>query len=261
MRIRPYLALAAIVGLVIAACTATTTEEPSPSPAATAAVAAPTAAPTPKMPVAAALVRSVDAADKQKLPATKVSITLKGGYASHDNDKVITSGLSNVPVGTDVFLEGIATDPSNVKVTSWKWTLEAPAFSKAKLDNDASRTPRFVADRSGPYVVKLTATNEKGDKISSELTVNAGVYAGVETCATCHNGSVQPDMVGKWQQTNHARKLETTFASYTADRDYCLQCHVTGYNESDTARGFDDRARASGWDPTKGSVTGWLIGM
>jgi predicted CXXCH cytochrome family protein len=264
-RIRPHLIVAAILGLVIAACIGTTTTEPSASPSPPAKAAAATPAPTPPMPVMAALVRAVGAKDKQVLPEKRVTITLHGGYAYHDNDKIVTSGLSNAPVGTDVFLEGISKDPKDVKITSWKWTLEPPAFSKTKLDSDTAQRPRFVADRAGAYVVRVTATNEKGEKISSQLTVNAGVYAGVETCATCHNGSVQPDMVGKWQQTGHARQLDIAWSMYKdytpRGSDYCIQCHTTGYNESDQARGWDDRARAAGWDPTKGSAQEWLVGL
>ncbi len=244
--------LVATATLIIGACT-TSTPQPSPSPS-------PAAASAPPMPAVAALVRSVGAADNIVYPDKKVSITLHAGYATHDNDNVTTSGLRNVGVGTDVFLEGVAKDAHDVKVTSWKWGLEAPAFSKAKLDTTDPRRPRFTADRPGTYTVTATATNEKGDATTSEITVNAGVYAGVETCATCHNGSVQPDIVGEWQQTNHARKLETTYASYSATSDYCIQCHNTGYNEADSAKGFDDRARASGWDPSQGSLTEYLVG-
>lgn len=257
-RIRPHFVIGATIALVVAAC-ATSTPETSPSPS-VGPGASPAAASAPPMPAVAALVRSVGAADKIVYPEKKVSITLHAGYATHDNDKVATSGLSNVPVGTSVFLEGVSKDANDVKVTSWKWELATPAFSAAKLDMKDPRRPSFVADRAGEYTVKATATNEKGEATTSELTVNAGVYAGVETCATCHNGSVQADVVGQWQQTNHARKLETTFASYSATSDYCIQCHTTGFNEADSARGFDDRARASGWDPSQGSVTEFLVG-
>ena len=245
----------AVAGMLLAgACT-------TPPPTTHAAVPTPTAAPTPPMPAVAGRVRAVTAADKIAYPSQKVAITLTGGYASHGSNMEVTSGLSNVPVGTDVFLEGISTDASGVKVTSWKWTLEPPAFSAAKLDVSDPQHPRFNADRVGRYSVTATATNEKGVATKSTIVVNAGVYAGEALCATCHNGSVQPDMVGQWEQTNHARHMDLAYASYSATSDYCIQCHTTGYNEADTARGFDDRAKAAGWDPTKGSLVAYLAGQ
>ncbi len=235
--------------------------QPTAGTLAQAAVVAP--APTPTLapnPAVAGRVHAVVAADKQVLPDNHVSITLHAGYATHDNDKATTSGLSNVPVGTPVYLEGIGSDAHDVKVTAWQWQLSAPAFSAAKLDNARAQYPSFTADRAGTYQLRVTATNEKGEATTSSFTVNAGVYAGAQSCATCHSGSVQPDMVSAWQQTNHARKVETTYASYSATSDYCIQCHTTGYNEADKARGFDDRAVASGWDSSQGSLTEWLVG-
>ncbi|MDE3194575.1 MAG: hypothetical protein KGN00_12920, partial [Chloroflexota bacterium] len=252
--VAPAITLAAAAMFVIAACT-TSTPTPSPSPTAQSAAA------TPPMPAVAGRVRAVTAADKIPYPSQKVSITLTGGYASHGNNMEVTSGLSNVAVGTDVFLEGIASDEKGVKVTSWKWSLEPPAFSAAKLDVSDPQHPRFNADRVGRYTIKATATNEKGAATTSTIVVNAGVYAGEALCATCHNGSVQPDMVGQWQQSNHARQLDFAYASYSATSDYCIQCHTTGYNEADTARGFDDRAKAAGWDPAKGSLAAFLTGQ
>ncbi len=252
--IRSAITLAAAVTILAAACT-TSTPIPSPTPTTQA------AAPTPPMAAVAGRVRAVTAADNIPYPSQKVAITLTGGYASHGNNMEVTSGLSNVAVGTDVFLEGISTDANGVKITSWKWALEPPAFSAAKLDVSDPQHPRFNADRVGRYTVTATATNEKGVATTSTISVNAGVYAGEALCATCHNGSVQPDMVGKWEETNHARHMDLAYASYSATSDYCIQCHTTGYNETDTARGFDDRAKAAGWDPTKGSLAAFLTGQ
>lgn len=103
----------------------------------------------------------------------------------------------------------------------------------------------------------VTATNAKGATLSTRLTVNAGKYAGVELCATCHSGNVMPDVVSEWRQTGHATKMEDFYGSYSPTSDYCIGCHTTGYNEQDTAGGFDEKAVAAGWDKSK-SVTAWL---
>ncbi|MDE3192806.1 MAG: hypothetical protein KGN00_03865 [Chloroflexota bacterium] len=255
---RPILALAAVVVIAVGAYVVSTSIRPvaTPPPTATQAAVA-----SPPMPAVAGRVRAVTAADKIPYPSQKVAITLTSGYASHGNNMQVTSGLSNVPVGTDVFLEGISKDETGAKVTSWKWTLEPPAFSAAKLDVSDPQHPRFNADRVGRYSIVVTATNEKGVATKSTIVVNAGVYAGEALCATCHNGSVQPDIVGQWEETNHARHMDLAYASYSATSDYCIQCHTTGYNEADTARGFDDRAKAAGWDPTKGSLAAYLTGQ
>ncbi|MBI4201266.1 MAG: carboxypeptidase regulatory-like domain-containing protein [Chloroflexi bacterium] len=185
--------------------------------------------------------------------------TLKGDAPTHNENRNVTSSLPNVGVGTYVYLQGRETDAAEKKITAWAWKVVGPGESEVKVEDATSRTPRFLADRVGKYEVTVTTTSEEAKKASSSLEVYAGTYVGAATCTACHSGSVKEDAYSKWAATGHATKLITTFPSYTPERDYCIGCHTTGYNETDKANGFDDLAKQAGWDPAKISLTGWLI--
>lgn len=197
-------------------------------------------------------------ADKEIYPANKVAITLTGGYASHDNEKIITSGLPNIGVGTYAYLESQKTDASGAKITAWQWSLQPPMNSVAKLNSNNTQTVRFLADRAGKYTVTLTATNEKGVTSTSSKDVYAGRYAGVQKCAACHSGNIMPDMVTPWSATGHATKFEDFYGSYSKTSDYCARCHTVGYDETADNGGFDDAMKTLGWSPDKGSVLSYL---
>lgn len=184
--------------------------------------------------------------------------TLKGDAPTHNENRIVTSGLPNVGVGTYVYMGGRDKDAADKKITAWEWKVVGPGESEVKMENPTSQRPRFKADKIGKYEVTVTTTNEEGKKASSSEEVYAGTYVGATTCATCHSGSVKDDTYSEWLNTGHATKLQTAFASYTPERDYCIGCHTTGYNETDKAGGFDDLAKQAGWDPSKVSLTGWL---
>jgi hypothetical protein len=210
-------------------------------------------------PFALAKVRGVTPWDEEVYPDSKVWITLQGGYAYHDNEKIITAGLNSVGVGSYVYLQGASKDGAGKEVSSWSWELiDKPMQSTAALENAATQYPRLLTDKPGTYTIKLTVTNVDGETSSSSLKVYAGSYVGAEVCASCHSGSVMPDVVTSWQETGHATKLEDFYFMYSEERDYCIGCHSTGYNEADSAAGFDDLAKQAGWDPATGSLVKWL---
>ncbi|MCL4436061.1 MAG: cytochrome c3 family protein [Thaumarchaeota archaeon] len=203
-------------------------------------------------------IRGIIPGDKEIYPNKQVAITLTGGYPSHDNEKITTSGLPNVGVGTYVYIEGQKIDLNDVKFTSWTWKLTPPANSKATLDNNSTQFTRFKADVIGRYTITATAINEKGEKFTSSRDVYAGKYAGVTKCASCHSGSIMPDKISEWAATGHATKFETTYGSYSKARDYCVRCHTVGFDETADNGGFDDAVRTLGWSPENGSVMAFL---
>ncbi len=85
-----------------------------------------------------------------------------------------------------------------------------------------------------------------------------GGYLGVDTCEKCHDGSFMPDVVSTWQKTGHATKFEDSFGSYSEARPYCIPCHTTGYDEENDNGGFDDLARAAGWNPAEENIGSWV---
>ncbi len=183
----------------------------------------------------------------------KAAITLSAGYAQKDNDKMVTNGLTKVPVGTHVYLKSNSVGEGEKEINAWSWSLETPSGSTATIENADTKNPRFLADRAGKYVATLIATDSDGKRASSELEITAARYLGGDWCASCHNGSVMPDMVSKWQETGHATKFVDTYGSYSATSDYCVRCHTVGYDETDKAGGFDDAVKLAGYDLSKGS--------
>ncbi len=205
-------------------------------------------------------VRSISGStgDQEVFPNKQTAITLNAGYGTSNNNLIITSGLNNVPVGTFVYLQGRDADASGAKITAWAWTVTGPREKQVTVENGSTQLPRFMADEEGRYEVTITATNDKTAKESSSFEVYAGHYVGASNCITCHSGSVMPDTVTSFKETGHADKFQATYASYSAKSDYCIRCHTTGYDETSKAGGFAAAAKQAGWDPTKGSVAGWL---
>ncbi|MBI2917430.1 MAG: carboxypeptidase regulatory-like domain-containing protein [Chloroflexi bacterium] len=214
---------------------------------------------SPSEPFSAGMPRAVsgtrDPKSTEILPDKKVAITLTKGYGYQNSNKIVTSGLDKVPVGTFAYLAGKDHDGAEKKITAWSWTLlEKPAGSQAALENANTQFPRFLADKAGRYEVEGAYTNEAGAKASYNIEVTADTYAGVTACIRCHNGSSMPDVASEWQQTRHALVVTEAFTRYSKDSDYCFRCHTTGYDETSNAGGFDDAARtALGWDPAKES--------
>ncbi|MBI2857430.1 MAG: carboxypeptidase regulatory-like domain-containing protein, partial [Chloroflexi bacterium] len=199
---------------------------------------------------------------KDTYPGGQLRLTthyaLAGQPLTHGENLITTSGMSNVAVGSYVFPQARDADEAGKKLTGFSWAVVGPGESKVPVDGANTQTPRFKAEKTGRYEVILTATIEDGKNETSSLEVYASSYIGAQACITCHSGSVMFDQLSTWQQTGHATKLQDTYNSYTPERDYCIACHTTGYDEADKANGFDDQAKLMGWDPSKRSLTAWL---
>ncbi|MEE8174059.1 MAG: carboxypeptidase regulatory-like domain-containing protein [Dehalococcoidia bacterium] len=175
--------------------------------------------------------------------------------------KVAGVGLRSVGVGSTVELEGKDEDAHGNAIAAWAWEVSGPRGVEVELDDATSQTLSFVAAEAGKYEVKIAVTLEDGTTESSTVTINAGTYVGVETCASCHSGSLMPDMVSAWNESGHATKFEDTFARYSEGADYCIACHTTGYNEDADNGGFDDLAKAAGWDSEAENIGAWVKKM
>ncbi len=205
-------------------------------------------------------IRGVMAVDNEIYPDKQVAITLKNGYGYSDNNKIITSGLPSVGVGNYIYFEGLSKTLTGEKITSWSWKVTPPITSTAKIENNQTQYPRLKTDAIGRYVVTVTVKTEKGTELTSSREVYAGRWAGAQTCASCHSGSVMPDKVSSWAQTGHATKFEAFYGSYAVGRDYCARCHTVGYDETADNGGFDDAMRTIGWTPEQSSAIQWLKG-
>ncbi len=186
-----------------------------------------------------------------------------------------TSGLA-----TTVYLTGAATDKNGTTITAWSWditgavALVAPAVTLESTnsgDSTAVRTwvssamtrwVRFRPMRPGTYTVTLTVVSSDQTVSNNSVDISVGSFVGQQACVSCHS---EPDIVGvnkavyeDYLQTDHASAFITTYDN-PAYRDLCLPCHVTGYDESATNNGFDDRLRNAGW--TTGSAVDYLKGL
>ncbi|QEM69482.1 cytochrome C554 [Geobacter sp. FeAm09] len=54
----------------------------------------------------------------------------------------------------------------------------------------------------------------------------ADEYAGVETCAGCHE-----ELVAGWKTTRHAKAFATLQKKHQETLGHCLKCHVTGFEK------------------------------
>jgi len=166
------------------------------------------------------------------------------GVSPRDADEDLTgffdltyNGLTNVGVETKIYLLG----EGNVTFTTPTWTLTSqPATSVAALGTvlNADTNMQYISftpDVAGKYVIEFADGAE-----TAEITINAGLYLGLETanCVLCHT-----EYVDMWSETGHAdmleRGLEGTLSSHYGEG--CISCHTTGFDANANNDGFDDR--------------------
>jgi hypothetical protein len=153
-------------------------------------------------------------------------------------------GLLNVGKETKMFFKGHFED-STLLAPVWTLFIK-PVTSVAVLgatkDMDAStQIASLIPDVVGTYKVAFT-----DGMFSDTLTINAGLYLGVEggavNCIGCHNTSIWDYKYDKWLGTGHSDMLERglngTLSSHYAG--YCIGCHTTGFDPDADNDGFDD---------------------
>ncbi|HUZ05893.1 MAG TPA: cytochrome c3 family protein, partial [Candidatus Paceibacterota bacterium] len=187
-------------------------------------------------------------------------------------DTEVSGGLLNVGVGQPVYLEAdVNLAIPAADITSVTWTLNsAPMGSKAALTTSplganvpvyqpsdqlvsqvAGRT-LLRPDLAGSYTVTATVVSASEGTTNLTLTITAGTYMGINTCALCHSGGqIAENKVVPWQGTLHATMFSEAIdglksSHYNAS---CIRCHTVGYDTNTNAvnGGFDDVAAALGW--------------
>lgn len=195
-----------------------------------------------------ARVKAIEYDDHQVYPDELVAITLAGGYGTHENNLIRTSGVNNVGIQEYVYFEGRENNRDGNPITSYSWALtHSPFDSTVELENANTRMPRLRPDLTGLYTVTLTAADAGGAVQTTSVDVHASTYVGIANCASCHTGNVMPDIMTGFMNTGHSTKFLVTFARYSATSDYCVRCHTLGYDETADNGGFDDAARRQGW--------------
>ncbi len=155
----------------------------------------------------------------------------------------VASGISNVPVGLPVLLQG-------KDQASYDWMLTLPGGSNAALMDASGRNPEFTPDVMGQYSVRVTDL-ATGDPVT--LVIYAGTWQGVivgqdadnrpvvnQQCLNCHNGTIAPDEFTPWKQTGHAEIFTNMLDTNTHYGEGCFACHTVGFNPEGANGGFDD---------------------
>ncbi len=171
------------------------------------------------------------------------------------NATSIQTGTDNVPLGTRVYMNSGHDGPS-------AWTLTAPQGSTAVLDDATVRTPSFVPDMKGRYL--LTEGNNTmtvfGGSWLGAITGGTGDTVSVDSnCTVCHDDHVAPNKFSPWMQTRHATKFARGIdgkesASYGAS---CIGCHTVGFDKGADNNGFDDVMSKDNWSMPNLVPTAW----
>jgi hypothetical protein len=164
------------------------------------------------------------------------------GVVDEEGEPIRASGLSNVGVGTYVFLEDVASDPDEGDTATTEWEFTPAEGSSAGLMEGESAY--FMADVEGQYEVKLVATDAAGASSEAALTVNAATYVGKENCAMCH-----ADQAEEQEETGHAHIFAGGIDGTVSDNygASCLECHTVGPWEGENGA-FDDVMAEVGWE-------------
>ena len=223
-------------------------------------------------------------------PALSGSLTLRpltpteiSKYGLTGSNAQFSAGCKNVALGEPVYIDAMvnaAIAPSNIVGVAWTLNRQAgslAALSPSPLSNGVplyntsdrytgeSATPAYqLADRAffrpdvqGFYTVNATITTVGSGSTNLAVTIAAGTYVGVQTCAGCHsggvvfNGKLVPSIYPTYTNTPHAsffaRAIDGLVSSHYSKS--CIQCHVLGYDTNAFANnlGFDDVALLNNW--------------
>jgi hypothetical protein len=224
-------------------------------------------------------------------PALQGSLTLRPltpteikTYGLTGSNAQFSAGCKNVALGEPVYLDAMvnaAIAPSNIVGVVWTLTnLPAgsqSAFTTSPLNNGVplyntsdrytgeNSTPAYqLADRHyfrpdvmGSYTVKATITTVGSGSTNLVVTITAGTYVGIATCAGCHSGGVVfngkpvPNVYPTFTNTGHASMFSRGIDGLVSNHygKSCISCHTLGFDTNAIANnlGFDDLALIYNW--------------
>jgi hypothetical protein len=226
-------------------------------------------------------------------PALSGSLTLRPltpteikTYGLTGSNAQFSAGCKNVALGEPVYIDAMvnaAIAPSNIVGVTWtlatsnKPSGSLAALSPSPLSNSVplyNTSDRYTGENSSPayqladraffrpdvigtYTVNATITTVGSGSTNLAVTITAGTYVGVQTCAGCHSGGVVfygkpvPSIYPTYTNTPHAsffaRAIDGLVSSHYSSS--CISCHVLGYDTNSFAvnNGFDDLALLNNW--------------
>jgi hypothetical protein len=204
-------------------------------------------------------------------------------YGLTGSNAQFSAGCKNVALGEPVYIDAMvnaAIAPSNIVGVTWTLIKQAgsqTALSPSPLSNSVplyntsdrytgeSASPAYqLADRAffrpdmmGSYTVNATITTVGSGSTNLTVTITAGTYLGVQTCAACHsggfvvNGKPVPSVYPTFTNTPHASMFSRAIDGLVSNHygKSCISCHTLGYDTNSFANnnGFDDLALLNGW--------------
>jgi hypothetical protein len=227
---------------------------------------------------------------KAAAPALTGSLTVRpltpteiNTYGLTGSNAQFSAGCKNVALGEPVYVDAMvnaAIAPSNIVGVTWTLVKQAgsltalsagPLSTNVPLYNTADRVTGesqaplyqlagrtfFRPDLIGSYTVNATITTVGSGSTNLAITITAGTYVGVQTCAGCHSGGVVfngkpvPSIYPTFTNTPHAsmfaRGIDGLVSSHYSKS--CISCHTLGYDTNSFAvnGGFDDLALLNNW--------------
>ena len=214
-------------------------------------------------------------------PLTPTEIAIYGLTGSNAQ---FSAGCQNVALGEPVYIDAMvnaAIASSNIVGVTWTLTnkpvssqaafMTSPLNNSVPLYNTSDRYAGesakaafqlagrafFRPDVMGYYTVNATITTVGSGSTNLSVTITAGTYVGLQTCAGCHsgetvfNGRTVPSIYPTFTNTPHAsmfsRAIDGKVSSHYSKS--CISCHTLGYDTNSFANnnGFDDLALIYNW--------------
>src|ERR1043166_3955349 len=153
---------------------------------------------------------------------------------------LIDYSLTNVQKASGLLNVGIGQPPGSLAVLT-----NSPLGPGVPIDRPSERLVSQVAARkllrpdvAGQYTVKATIVTTTSGTTNLFVTVTAGTYMGINTCALCHSGGqIAPNKVVPWEGTLHATRFTRgingeTGTNYSAAD---IPFHTVGYDTNSSA--------------------------
>jgi hypothetical protein len=137
---------------------------------------------------------------------------------------------------------------SSAVITSSPLGMEIPTYDVGdRLDFDVVDRAVIVPDVKGLYAISVQAETAD-DTLQSSIDVVGSVFIGKDyyLCVLCHATKQAP-----FNATAHAEAFKTQITGEDSNhfQEFCIKCHVVGYDSAPAAvnAGFDDVANDVGW--------------
>lgn len=109
-----------------------------------------------------------------KIDSLPVTVVINGTAKLVVAKPIANAGPNqSVNVGTTVILDGIASNASNARTLTYRWTFASKPSASTTLVNPLTQKPTFLADTVGTYTALLIVNDGIADSAPSSVVINA----------------------------------------------------------------------------------------